>query len=111
MNPRIAPLRPPYKPDIEAMLQKWMSAAPELESLKLFRTLALNRELAQRMGSLGGLLRDGRRVEPREREIVIHRMTARCGAEYEWGVHAVVYGKPRRRLPLVAELRLEGRGR
>jgi 4-carboxymuconolactone decarboxylase len=92
--PRIPPLTPPYEPDTEAMLQKWMSAAPELEPLKLFRTLALHRELAPRMGSLGALLRDGRRVEPREREIVIHRTTARCGAEYEWGVHAVVYGKP-----------------
>ena len=92
--PRIAPLSPPYEPDAEAMLERWMSAAPELEPLKLFRTLALHRELAPRMGSLGGLLRDGRRVEPREREIVIHRTTARCGAEYEWGVHAIVYGKP-----------------
>jgi alkylhydroperoxidase family enzyme len=71
-----------------------MSAAPQLEPLKLFRTLALHRELAPRMGSLGALLRDGRRVDPREREIVIHRTTARCGAEYEWGVHAVVFGKP-----------------
>jgi 4-carboxymuconolactone decarboxylase len=93
-SPRIPPLTAPYEPDITAMLQKWMSAAPELEPLKLFRTLALHRELAPRMGSLGGLLRDGQRVEPREREIVVHRTTARCRAEYEWGVHAVVYGRP-----------------
>ena len=91
---RIAPLQPPYEPEIEAMLQKWMSAAPEREPLKLFRTLALHRELAPRMGSLGALLRDGQRVDAREREIVIHRTTARCGAEYEWGVHAVAYGRP-----------------
>ena len=93
-TPRIPPLNPPYEPDTEAMVQKWMSAAPELEPLKLFRTLAIHHELARRMGSLGGLLRDGRRVDPREREIVIHRTTALCGAEYEWGVHAVVYGRP-----------------
>ena len=91
---RIAPFQPPYEPDTEAMLQKWMLAAPELEPLKLFRTLALHRELAPRMGSLGALLRDGRRVDAREREIVVQRTTARCRAEYEWGVHAVVYGKP-----------------
>ena len=27
----------------------------------------------------------------REREIVIDRVTATCGAEYEWGVHVSVY--------------------
>jgi alkylhydroperoxidase family enzyme len=91
---RIAPLQPPYEPEIEAMLQKWMSAAPEREPLKLFRTLALHRQLAPRMGSLGALLRDGRRIDAREREIVIQRTTARCRAEYEWGIHAVIYGKP-----------------
>ena len=33
-------------------------------------------------------------IDPREREIVIHRATARAGAEYEWGVHAVAFGRP-----------------
>ena len=33
-------------------------------------------------------------VEPREREIVIHRTCARAGAEYEWGVHVLAYGRP-----------------
>jgi alkylhydroperoxidase family enzyme len=33
-------------------------------------------------------------VDPREREIVVHRACARAGAEYEWGVHAVVFGRP-----------------
>jgi alkylhydroperoxidase family enzyme len=28
----------------------------------------------------------------REREIVIARVTARCGCEYEWGVHATAFG-------------------
>jgi 4-carboxymuconolactone decarboxylase len=40
-----------------------------------------------------GTLAHGR-LEPREREIVIHRTCARAGAEYEWGVHAVAYGQP-----------------
>jgi 4-carboxymuconolactone decarboxylase len=33
-------------------------------------------------------------VEPRDREIVIHRTCARAGAEYEWGVHVLAFGKP-----------------
>jgi alkylhydroperoxidase family enzyme len=33
-------------------------------------------------------------VEPRLREVMIHRTCALCGAEYEWGVHAVAFGRP-----------------
>jgi alkylhydroperoxidase family enzyme len=40
-----------------------------------------------------GILAHGR-VEPREREIVIHRTCARAGAEYEWGVHVLAFAKP-----------------
>jgi alkylhydroperoxidase family enzyme len=28
----------------------------------------------------------------RDREVVIDRVCARCGCEYEWGVHATAYG-------------------
>jgi 4-carboxymuconolactone decarboxylase len=93
-GPRIAPLQPPYPPDIEAALRKWMPPGAELEPLKLFRTLNVHEELASRMRPLGaGILAHGR-VDPREREIVIHRTCARAGAEYEWGVHAIAFGKP-----------------
>lgn len=33
-------------------------------------------------------------MEPRLREVLIHRTCALRGAEYEWGVHAVGFGKP-----------------
>jgi alkylhydroperoxidase family enzyme len=93
-SPRIAPLEPPYTPDIDAALRKWMPPGTELEPLKLFRTLNVHEELASRMRPLGaGILGQGR-VAPREREIVIHRTCARAGAEYEWGVHVLAYGKP-----------------
>jgi 4-carboxymuconolactone decarboxylase len=93
-KPRIAPLAPPYEPAIEAMLRKWMPPGSAIEPLVLFRTLAVHDDLAARMRPLGaGLLGHGR-VEPREREIVIHRTCARAGAEYEWGVHALAFGKP-----------------
>jgi alkylhydroperoxidase family enzyme len=65
-----------------------------MEPLRLFRTLGLHSELASRMRPLGaGILGHGL-VEPRLREVMIHRTCARCGAEYEWGVHAVAFGKP-----------------
>jgi alkylhydroperoxidase family enzyme len=65
-----------------------------LEPLVLFRTLAVHEDLASRMRPLGaGILAHGR-LAPRDREIVIHRTCARTGAEYEWRVHAIVYGRP-----------------
>lgn len=92
-KPRIAPLRPPYEPAIEQALGKWMPPGSAQEPLVLFRTLAVHDELMSRMRPLGaGILGHGR-VPPREREIVIHRTCARAGAEYEWGVHVLAYGK------------------
>ena len=93
-HPRIAPLEPPYEAEIETLLKKWMPPGAASEPLRLFRTLAVHDELASRMRPLGaGILGHGR-VDPREREIVIHRTCARAGAEYEWGVHVLAFGRP-----------------
>jgi hypothetical protein len=92
--PRIAPLQPPYEPEVEAMLAKWMPPGSDTEPLALFRTLQLHDQLASRMRVLGsGILGHGR-LEARDREIVLHRTCARAGAEYEWGVHVVAFGRP-----------------
>lgn len=93
-TPRIAPLEPPYEPEVGAMLQRWMPPGSGIEPLRLFRTLAVHPDLAARMRPLGaGILGHGR-VAPRLREVMIHRTCALCGAEYEWGVHAVAFGGP-----------------
>jgi 4-carboxymuconolactone decarboxylase len=92
--PRIPPVEPPYDPDTEAMLRKWMPPGAEAEPLALFRTLAVHDDLAARMRPLGaGILGHGR-IEARDREILIARACARAGAEYEWGVHAVAFARP-----------------
>ena len=90
--PRIAPLDPPYSPETEEMLGKWMGGAAS-EPLKLFRTLAVHDGLASRMRPLGAGILGHPRLEPRERELLILRTCARAGAEYEWGVHAVAFGE------------------
>ena len=91
-TPRIAPLEPPYTPAVEEMLRKWMPPDTGLEPLRLFRTLVVHESLAARMRPLGaGILGHGL-LEPRDRELMIHRTCARCGAEYEWGVHATFFG-------------------
>ena len=75
------------------MLRQWMPPGSALEPLALFRTLAIHDDLSSRMRPLGaGILGHGR-VEPRERELIILRTCARAGAEYEWGVHAVAFGR------------------
>jgi 4-carboxymuconolactone decarboxylase len=90
-SPRIQPLEPPYEPDVEAYLTKLLPAGSELEPLRIFRTLAVNFDLATRMRPLSaGLLAHGS-IEPRERELVILRTAALNGAEYEWGVHATLF--------------------
>jgi 4-carboxymuconolactone decarboxylase len=91
MTPRVAPLEPPYDDETAEILRKWMPPGADVEPLKLFRTFAVHPDLAARMRPLGaGILGHGL-VDPREREIVIHRTCARAGAEYEWGVHAVAF--------------------
>jgi len=92
-QPRINPLTPPYRPGVETMLTKMMPPGFEVEPLKLFRVLAHHIDLANRMRPLyAGILAHGL-VEDAERELVILRTCARCGAEYEWGVHAASFGK------------------
>jgi 4-carboxymuconolactone decarboxylase len=92
---RIAPLQPPYAPDIAAALSKWMPPGSPVEPLRLFRTLNVHAELASRMRPLGaGILGPRAQVPAPLREVMIHRTCALTGAEYEWGVHAIGFGKP-----------------
>lgn len=93
-SPRIAPLAPPYDPDIAAALAKWMPPGFEVEPLKLFRTLYQNPHLSSRMRPLGaGILGHESSLDLREREIVIDRTCACCQCEYEWGVHVAAFGE------------------
>jgi alkylhydroperoxidase family enzyme len=57
--------------------------------LVLFTTLARDRRLFFKLFNAG--LLDSGHLSIRQREIVIDRVTAQCGAEYEWGVHVAAY--------------------
>ena len=87
--PRIAPIEAPYDPAIAEIFARVMPAG--VEPLKLFRTMARSPRILQRMFA-GGLLDKGP-VALRDREIVILRTCARCGSEYEWGVHVAMFTK------------------
>ena len=86
---RIAPIEPPYSPPVAAALERIMPNG--VPPLALFRTLAVNERVFLRVMA-GGLLDRGS-ITLRERELVIDRTCARCGAEYEWGVHMAFFGE------------------
>jgi 4-carboxymuconolactone decarboxylase len=86
---RIAPLEPPYSEAVQAALDRIMPAG--VPPLALFRTLAVNERVFLRVMA-GGLLDRGS-ISLREREVVIDRTCARCGSEYEWGVHVAFFAE------------------
>jgi alkylhydroperoxidase family enzyme len=88
--PRIAPVTPPYEPEVAARLDKMMPGAPPIA---LFRTFVRNMPMAEAMGPWGGYELSKRlSLTMRQRELVIDRVTARCRCEYEWGVHMTFFG-------------------
>jgi alkylhydroperoxidase family enzyme len=84
--PRIAPVEPPYPAEVQSAFDVIMRGAPPL---LLFRTVAHNPRVLQRMMA-GGLLDRGS-ISLRARELMILRTCARCGASYEWGVHVATF--------------------
>jgi hypothetical protein len=84
---RIAPVSPPLERDIQEAIDAIMRGAPPLV---LFTTMARDRKLFFKFFNSG--LLDRGNLTIRQREIVIDRVTACCGAEYEWGLHISAYG-------------------
>jgi alkylhydroperoxidase family enzyme len=83
---RIAPLDPPYAPEIRGQFDRIMRGAPPL---MLFRVAASNARAWEKLRG-GGLLDPGP-LSLREREIVIDRTCALTACEYEWGVHIAAF--------------------
>lgn len=86
IEPRIAPLQPPYDQDIQAQFDRIMRGAPPL---MLFRVVARNARAWEKFRA--GSLLDKGPLSLREREIVIDRTCALTGCEYEWGVHVAIF--------------------
>ncbi len=85
--PRLPPLEPPHPPELAEELARLVP--PGMPPLALFRTLAHNPRVLRKFRE--GSLLDRGSIGRREREIVILRTCARCGSEYEWGVHVTVF--------------------
>jgi len=85
---RIAPLQPPYPPEIQGQFDRVMRGAPPLV---LFRVMAGHARAWEKFRA--GSLLDRGPLSLREREIVIDRTCARTGCEYEWGVHIAAFAE------------------
>ena len=83
---RVDPAPLPLPADIREAIDAVMKGG---EPLVLFTTLARDRRLFGKL--FGSGLLDRGHLTIRQREIVIDRVTAQCGAEYEWGVHVSAY--------------------
>ena len=92
VTPRIPPLEPPYEEAVERQLRQMMP--PGVEPIALFRTFARNLPMAEAMTGWGRYTLGPRlSLTMREREILIDRTCARCGCEYEWGVHVAFFAQ------------------
>lgn len=83
---RVLSAAPPLDSDVQEAIDKVMRGNPPLV---LFTTLARDRRLFFKFFNSGML--DKGHLSIRQRELVIDRTTANCGAEYEWGVHVATY--------------------
>jgi alkylhydroperoxidase family enzyme len=89
MAARIEPAAPPFPAPIQARLDR---LTPEgVAPLTLFTTLARDGRLFERFMSAG--LLDRGHLTLRQRELIIDRVTAANGAEYEWGVHVALFAE------------------
>ena len=89
MPNKLNPINEPYPDNIAAILANYPQQNGYI--LKLFRLFANSaRFLAKGMPNL---LDKDSPLSLRQREIIILRITANLGCEYEWGVHVTAFGQ------------------
>src|SRR5262245_4768753 len=89
MASRLAAAQPPFAPKIQDCFDRLMPKG--FAPLQLFTTLARDPRIFERFMN-GAPLGLGH-LTLRQREIVINRVTALCGSEYEWGVHIAFFAR------------------
>ena len=89
MTARIAPAEAPFSENVQATFDRLMP--PGVPPLVLFTTLAKSERAFSRFMAAG--LLDKGPLPMREREVMIDRTCARCGSEYEWGVHIALFAE------------------
>lgn len=87
---RMAPLPPAGRDQRTEELLRSLRFDPDGDDMNLFTTLAHHPRLLKRWSAFGGLLLAGGTLPPRDREVLILRTAANCGADYEWGHHLAI---------------------
>ena len=105
-RPRVAPVTPPFPPELQAVFDKIMP--PGVPPLSLFATLARVPRVYDKFRA--GAFLDRGPVSMRHREIVIDRTCARCGCAYEWGVHVAFFAERVGLTPEQVRATVRGRG-
>ena len=84
MTARLEPAKPPFHPDVQAVLDRvpraWMPP------FRLFTTLARDVRVFQRFTRGAMIDLHNGHITLRQREVLLHRVTARAGCAYEWGL-------------------------
>jgi len=87
MPTKLSPISEPYPDDIAAILANYPQQDGYL--LKLFRLFANSKRFL--LKGMPNLLDKESPLSMRQREIIILRITANLGCEYEWGVHITAF--------------------
>lgn len=104
MSARITPASAPFDKDVAAIFGSTLKGLPPLH---LFTTLARDPRLFGKF--IAGSLLDKGNLTVRQREVVIHRTTALCHSEYEWGLHVALFAAQAGLTP--EQIRASARGR
>jgi len=84
MTARLDAATPPYAADIQAVFDRL--PAGWNPPFRLFTTLARDPALFQRFIRGAPIYFPGSHLTLRQREILLHRVTANCRCQYEWGM-------------------------
>jgi alkylhydroperoxidase family enzyme len=88
---RIVPLDEPFDEEVGPLRSMMPAGQPPIA---LFRTFGKNRAMTEAMQGWGRYCLSRRlSLDMHLREIIIDRVTARCGCEYEFGVHAALFAE------------------
>lgn len=86
--PRMAPAQKPLPEEVQTLISR---IVPEgVPDFSLFTTMARDPRLFLRFAGRG-LMGKGN-LNKRQREIIVDRVTAQSGSEYEWGLHVAYFG-------------------
>jgi len=88
-RPRLAPITDP-SPELQELYAKGGLVGPDGKPLNIFATLAHHPALMRRWMVFATHVLSKSTLTPRDRELVILRIGARCHSQYEFSQHAII---------------------